>query len=205
MAADTDDSERMLEASQAGREQRTALYEAVTDTMHQGARRGIAAITARPPNEDDVGDVVYEAFCEFEKMDPNELRALRGMAHHLAFQRGRDRGRAIIRQREKINKLSEDRALVGELEFREVDVQIAQRREVLARTAIECLEALPADQQSVVAATVMESMSLSDWALREGKSHQAASRQRTRALESLRRCVSGELRSQQDGKEHRHE
>jgi DNA-directed RNA polymerase specialized sigma24 family protein len=123
------------------------------------------------------------------------------MAYQVAFQRGRDRGRKIIQQREQIDLVSKDRALLGDLEFREVDAQIAQRREALARTASECLGALPADQQSVVAATVMESMRLSDWALREGKSHQAASRQRTRALESLRRCVNRKRRSQQDGKE----
>jgi DNA-directed RNA polymerase specialized sigma24 family protein len=90
------------------------------------------------------------------------------MAYRIAYQRGRDRGRKIIQQREQIDLVSKDRTLMGELEFREVDAQIAQRREELARTAIECLAALPADQQSVVTATVMESMRLSDWALREG-------------------------------------
>jgi DNA-directed RNA polymerase specialized sigma24 family protein len=201
MAPDMDDSERELEACRVERAQRTALYEAVTDTMHQGARRGIHAITACTPNEDDVGDVVYDAFCEFEKKNQDELRSPQGMAYQVAFQRGRDRGRKIIQQREQIDLVSKDRALLGDLEFREVDAQIAQRREALARTASECLPALPADQQSVVAATVMESTRLSDWALREGKSHQAASRQRTRALESLRRCVNRKRRSQQDGKE----
>lgn len=201
MAPDMDDSERELKARRVERAQRTALYEAVKDTMHQGARRGIHAITARPANEDDVVDAVVVAFCEFEKKNHGELHSPQGMAYRIAYQRGRDRGRKLIRQREKIDLVAEDRALMGELEFREVDAQIAQRREELARTAIECLAALPADQQSVVTATVMESMRLSDWALREGKSHQAASRQRTRALESLRRCVNRKRRSQQDGKE----
>lgn len=201
MAPDMDDSERELEARRVERAQRTALYEAVKDTMHQGARRGIHAITACTPNEDDVGDIVYDAFCEFEKMNQDELSSPQGMANHVAFQRGRDRGRKIIKQREQIDLVSQDRALLGDLEFREVDAQLAQQREELARMASECLAALPADQQAVVTATLMESMRLSDWALREGKSHQAASRQRTRALESLLRCVNRKRRSQQDGKE----
>ena len=199
MDADTDDSEWVLDEWRAGRVERRALYEAVTETMHQGARRGIAAITAMRANDDDVWEVVYEAFCEFEGKDPLGLRSLLGLAHQIAFQRGRDRGRKIIREREKIDQLSEDRALQGELEFHDVDVQLAQRREVLARMATACLDALTADQRSVITATVMEPMSLSDWALREGKSHQAASRQRARALESIHRCVEQKLRSQRGG------
>jgi DNA-directed RNA polymerase specialized sigma24 family protein len=205
MAAETDDSERVLEAWRAGRVTRTALYEAVADTLHQGARRGITATIAQPANEDDVGNVVYDAFCELERKDPLELRSLLGMANRIAFQRGRDRGRTIVKERENIKTLVQDPALHGELEFHDEDLQVAQRREVLAQIATECLDGLTAEQRSVVAATVMEPMSLSDWALREGKSHQAASRQRTRALEALHRCVDRKLRSQQDGKEYRHE
>lgn len=200
MAAETDDSERVLEAWRAGRVERAALYDAVREAMYQGARRGIGSIISNPPNEDDVGDVVFEAFCEFEGVDPLGLQSMLGFAKHLAFQRGRDRGRAIIREREKITGLTKDRAVQTELEFGDVDVQLAQKREVLARLATECLDSLTVEQRSVVTATVMEPMSLSDWALREGKTHQAASRQRARAIESLRRCVDHKLRSQQDGK-----
>ncbi|KQH76285.1 hypothetical protein AO501_29110 [Mycobacterium gordonae] len=201
MAPDIDASEREPEARRAARARRTALYESVKDPIHHAARRGIHAITACTPNEDDVVEVAYDAFCEFEKKNRDELSSPQGMAYQIAFQRGRDRGRKIIRHREQIDLLCKEPTLQGELEFREVDAQLAQRRDEMARTAIECLAALPADQQSVVTATVMESMSLSDWALREGKSHQAASRQRGRALESLRRCVDRQRRGQQDGKE----
>lgn len=108
MAADMDDSERELEARRVKRTMRAALHEAFASTLHQGARRGIHAITASPPNEDDV---VFDAVCEFEKMNQDELSSPLGMAYRLAFQRGRNRGRKIIQRRVKIDLFSEGRAL----------------------------------------------------------------------------------------------
>jgi DNA-directed RNA polymerase specialized sigma24 family protein len=199
MDVDADDPERLLEGWRAGRVQRRDLYRAVREAMHQGARRGIGWVLAADPNEQDIEDVVYDAFLEFEAKDPLEVDSLVGLAKHMARLRGIDRGRAIIRERRNIMSELTDRAYQADLEFAADDVRLAGEREVLSRDASDCLASLPADQLSVVTATIMERMSLSDWALNEGKTHQAASRQRTRALESLKRCVQANVRRRQDG------
>lgn len=199
MDADADDPERMLEAWRTGRVERRDLYVAVREAMHQGARRGIGWVLAADPDEQDVGDVVYDAFCELEAKDAFEIHSLVGLARHIARLRGIDRGRAIIRERRNIASELTDRAYQADREFVVDDVRAAGEREVLARYAADCLASLPEDQQSVVTATIMERTSLSDWALSEGKTHQAASRQRTRALDSLKRCVQAKIRSRRDG------
>jgi DNA-directed RNA polymerase specialized sigma24 family protein len=201
MTANADDPEQVLEAWRAGRVERRDLYAAVRASMWQGARRGISWITSTKADDADVEDVVYDSFCEFERQIPNEMKSLRGFAARIAFQRGRDRGRAILRDRKKLTVDLADPSYKAELEFADVDAQLAERRAVLADLALECLDTLTAEQRSVVKDTIMAHMSLSDWALREGKSHQAASRQRSRAVDSLRRCVDHKMRNQNGEKE----
>jgi DNA-directed RNA polymerase specialized sigma24 family protein len=201
MGAESEDPEWVLKEWQAGRVQRRDLYDAVRGAMKQAARRGIGYITANGFNEHDVDDVVYKSFCELENQDPFQMQTLIGFARRIADMRGRDRGRELIRERERIKAITADRAIQAELTFSEVDALESAKNEETARLAIQCLDTLTAPQRSVVTATIMGRMSLSDWALQEGKTHQAASTQRSRALTALRKCVDHKLRSQQSGKE----
>jgi hypothetical protein len=80
-------------------------------------------------------------------------------------------------------------AITDDPQFRDDDIRAAAAREVLVGHALDCLATLTDEQRDVVGATIMGHESLSDWALRNGKTHQAASRQRSRALEALHQCV----------------
>lgn len=133
---------------------------------------------------------MYNAFLELERHDPAEVVSIVGLAKIIAYRRGQDAGRKIIREREQISALMTDRAATAELEFHDDDeVLAAAEQEVLLGHALDCMGGLTDEQRDIVRATVMGRESLSDWALRAGKSHQASSRQRARALESLRRCI----------------
>jgi RNA polymerase sigma factor (sigma-70 family) len=205
MTANAGDPEQALEEWRAGRVARRDLYVAVREAMWQGARRGISRITSAEADVQDVEDVVYDAFCEFELQNPNEIQSLRGFAAHIARQRGCDRGRAILRELKKQTVVLADPAYKADLEFADVDAQLAEQRAVLADLAMECLDTLTDEQRSVVEDTIMARMSLSDWALRAGKSHQAASRQKLRAIDSLSRCVDRKLKNNDGEKEDRDE
>jgi DNA-directed RNA polymerase specialized sigma24 family protein len=88
-----------------------------------------------------------------------------------------------------MHRLMVDLIVTDDPQFQDDDVRAAAAQEVLISHALDCMEVLTEEQRDVVRATIMGHASLSDWALRNGKSHQAASRQRTRALEALHRCV----------------
>lgn len=189
MRRDEDDLRNLLESWRTGSATRRDLYLAVRVIMYQAARRGIGAITCDIPDEQDVEDVVYQAFCEFEAQDPAAVRRIVALAWQVAYRRGQDVGRAIIRSREQIRGHVQDRAIRTNFEFSDEDARAAAQREVLIGYAIDCLDLLPDEQRDVVRATVMGRETLSDWAFQVGKSHQAASRQCARALRSLARCV----------------
>jgi DNA-directed RNA polymerase specialized sigma24 family protein len=187
----------LLERWRAGGATTRDLYSAVREDMYQAARRGIGFITSDSPDRQDVEEVVYEAFREFEAQDPAAVRSIIGLARRIAYCRGQDAGRAIIRNREQIRGLSRDRAVRASIEFSDEDVHVAAQREVLVGYAMHCLDSLPDEQRDVVRATVMGRETLSNWALRAGKSHQAASRQCERALRSLARCVKSKRAAHQ--------
>lgn len=189
MRRDEGDLRNLLESWRTGGATRRDLYLAVRVTMYQAARRGIGAITCDIPDEQDVEDVVYQAFCEFEAQDPAAVRSIVGLAWQVAYRRGQDAGRVIVRSREQIRGHVQDRAIRMNLEFTDEDVRAAAQREILIGHAMDCLDLLPDEQQDVVRATVMGRETLSNWALRVSKSHQAASQQCARALRSLARCV----------------
>lgn len=205
MADDSDDLELLLEEWRGDRATEHDLYVTVRVAIHQGARRGTSVTIASVPDEQDVCDVAYEAFREFASKDPNEIRTMIGFANHIATQRGRDRGRIIIRDREKLRNLMADWPQRAGVEFSAEDARIASEREVLARFALDCMSDLPAEQQSVIAETILKQTSLSDWALAQNKSHQAASRQRMRALESLHRCIQRKRRKHKTREENGNE
>jgi DNA-directed RNA polymerase specialized sigma24 family protein len=194
--------EALLEDWRGGRADGADLYRALRDAMYQAARQGIGMITSSDPDPHDVEDAVYSAFRELERQDPANVVSLVGLAKKIAYRRGQDGGRRVVRSREQMGDMLADRAVKAEVQFRDDDVRAAADQEVLAGHALGCLEALTVEQRDIVRATLMDRESLSNWALRAGKTHQAASRQRSRALESLRRCIevkrSG-LRSVQGG------
>jgi DNA-directed RNA polymerase specialized sigma24 family protein len=183
------EGEELLDAWRQGRAERRDLYQVVQAPMRQAARQGIGSITASRPDPQDVENTVYDAFIELEQKDPARVVSLVGLAKKMAFRRGQDAGRKIIREREQMNKMAIDLATTADPEFHDDDVRAAAAQEVLTERALDCMEGLPEEQRDVVQATIMERESLSDWALRTGKSHQAASQQRARALAALRRCV----------------
>jgi RNA polymerase sigma factor (sigma-70 family) len=200
MAANADDLGWLLEDWRAGRAERGDLYDAVRGAMRQAARRGIGSTISGKPDEQDVEDVVFDAFLELERMGPHQITSsMVGLAKTIADRRGRDRGRQINRQRKQLRELMTDPAYRTRLEFSDEDVRRAEQDERRARVAMECLEKLTADQRAVVAETIMGRTTVSDWALREGKTWQAASRQRRRAVDSLVRCVRDKLRGESGG------
>jgi RNA polymerase sigma factor (sigma-70 family) len=190
--------EELVERWQTGYGDVRSLYESLREGMHQSARRGIQRVLARQPDEHRVSDVVFAAFVELLRGDPAAMTSPVGLAKTIAYRRGIDEGRRILRERQRISSLD---AL-------EVAATLPDKREILAAAEEEalhqlverCLEFLTADQREVVRATVMGSQTLSDWALTAGTSHQAVSRQRSRALEALRRCVKRQ-RAAAGGKE----
>jgi hypothetical protein len=64
-----------------------------------------------------------------------------------------------------------------------------------------CFERLTEEQRDLVTKTIMGQELLSDWALRKGRSHQAASRQRRRAIEAIRRCIASKQSERITGRE----
>jgi DNA-directed RNA polymerase specialized sigma24 family protein len=183
------DDEDVLGAWRQGRVERRGLFGAVRAPMRQAASQGIGSITASAPDPHDVDDAVTDAFLELERQDPALVRTLVGLARRIAFRRGQDVGRRIIRDREGMRELAVHLSVTADPQFQDEDVRVAAELEVLIGRALECLKGLTEEQRDVVRATIMGSETLSDWALRAGKTYQAAGRQRTRALEALLRCV----------------
>lgn len=164
------------------------LYELLREGMHQAARRGIQRVLAKPPDEHRVQDVVYTAFVELLRGDPAAMTSPVGLARTIAYRRGIDEGRKILRERQRISSI-DALDIANSLPDRR-EILAAAEEEALHQLVTRCLETLTTDQRAVVRATVMAGQTLSDWALAAGTSHQAVSRQRSRALEALRRCVN---------------
>src|SRR3954452_16876321 len=163
----------LVERWQTGYGDVRSLYESLREGMHQNARRGIQRVLAKPPDEHRVSDVVYTAFLELLRGDPAAMTSPVGLARTIAYRRGIDEGRRILRERQRLSSLD---AL-------DIATSLPDRREILAAAEEEalhqlvdsCLEALTTDQRAVVRATVMGGQTLSDWALTVGTSHQAVS------------------------------
>lgn len=66
------------------------------------ARQGIGSITSSDPHPQDVEDAVYDAFLELERQDPAGVVSIVGLAKMIAYRRGQDTGRKIIRVREQV-------------------------------------------------------------------------------------------------------
>ncbi|MGA5506882.1 hypothetical protein [Streptomyces umbrinus] len=174
---------------QQGRLDALELFAAVRGAMYQGARRGIRSITSSDPDPHHVEDAVYEAFEQLKKKDPADVSSVTGLAKMIALRRGQDIGRGVVREREGIKNLLADRVATAAVEFHDDDVFAAEEDERVVALAEGCFEFLTEEQRDLVVETIMGEELLSDWAFRNGKTHQAASRQRKRAIEAIRRCV----------------
>lgn len=191
------DWDRLLDDWRSGRAQTAELYGALRGPMYRAARQGVRSITAQRPDAQDVEDAVFTAFKELEQKDPTTVTSIVGLARRIAYRRGQDRGRTAVRRREQIDRAMEDPAFVEAMAVTEQEVGVEAERERLYVQASACLDELTPDQADVVRATVMGDEGLSDWAFRNGKSHQAASRQRDRALKALARCIERQQRDQE--------
>ena len=108
MASQDDPFAALLEAWHSDTTTEADLFRALADPMRRAARKGLRNILAQRPNEDDVGEAVYDAFVILIKKGPGAVtRSLRGFASAIAYRRGQDRGRALIREREAIAKHGE--------------------------------------------------------------------------------------------------
>lgn len=173
-------------AAWRARDDAREVFETHVTPMRQAARQGMHRIGV-DPDEHDVEDVVSKAFAEYLKKAAKEpVQNPVGLAKRIANLRGRDRARAVRREREGID----DRTWVtDELSVSDEDAEGAAQSEELARMAMECMERLTSDQRDVIEASVMRQVSLSDWASDRGKTHQAAGQMRLRGLKALRRCI----------------
>ena len=181
-----DSHEAAFIAAWRARDDARDVFETLATPMRQAARQGMRRIGV-VPHEHDVEDVVFKAFTEYLKKAASEpVRNPVGLAKRIANLRGRDHARAIHREREGID---DGTLAIDELSVSEEEAEGASRSEVLAQMAVECMERLTSDQRDVIEATLMEQMSLSDWASDRGRTHQAASAMRLRGLRALRRCI----------------
>jgi RNA polymerase sigma factor (sigma-70 family) len=187
MDDDASELAELVERWQSGYGDVRSLYESLREGMHQTARRGIQRVIAKPPDEHQVSDVVYKAFLELLRGDPAAMTSPVGLAKTIAYRRGIDEGRRILRERQRISSLDALEVATTLPDKREI--LAAAEEEALHQLVAKCLEFLTTDQRAVVRATVMGNQTLSEWALTVGTSHQAVSRQRSRALDALRRCV----------------
>lgn len=198
MDDDARELDELVERWQTGYGDVRSLYDSLREGMHQTARRGIQRVIAKPPDEHRVQDVVYVAFTELLRGDPAAMTSPVGLAKTIAYRRGIDEGRRILRERQRLSSV--DALEVASTLPDKREILAAAEEEALHQLVTRCLESLTADQRAVVRSTVMGSQTLSDWALTAGTTHQAVSRLRSRALDSLRRCVK-RLRNPSGGKE----
>ena len=87
---------------------RLALFVDVQGAMKAGARSGIRLATESLPSEHDVEDVVVQAFNELWRSDRSEIESLLGLARTIAYRRGIDRGRRILREMRADRRLGRD-------------------------------------------------------------------------------------------------
>lgn len=195
------DAEELLLRWRQGRLDVRDLYIAVREPMHQAARSGIFSIISSDPDLQDVEDAVYDAFVQFSAKDPADVFSVTGLAKVIARRRGQDIGRRVVREREQIEELLADPLAMAAVEFHDEDVRAAEEDERVLAMAKECFERLTEEQRGLVTKTIMGQEQLSDWALRKGRTHQAASRQRRRAIEAIKRCIASKQSKRTTGRE----
>lgn len=195
------DAEELLLRWRQGQLDARDLYAAVREPMHQAARSGIFSIISSDPDLQDVEDAVYDAFVQLRAMDPADVSSVIGLAKVIARRRGQDIGRRVVREREQIEELLANPLAMAAVKFHDEDVRAAEDDERVLAMAKECFECLTDEQRDLVTKTIMGQEQLSDWALRKGRTHQAASRQRRRAIEAIKRCIASKQSEETTGRE----
>ena len=195
------DAEQLLLQWRQGQLDALVLYAAVRGPMYQSARRGISSITSSDPDPHDVEEAVHDAFLQLQDKDPADVSTVIGLARMIALRRGQDIGRRVVHEREEIQGLLANPLALAIAEFRDQDVYAAEEDERMLAMAMGCVERLTVEQRDLVVRTIMEQEQLSDWALRKGTSHQAASRQRTRAIEAIKRCIASKRSRETTGRQ----
>jgi hypothetical protein len=99
-AVSEDVAGHLLDRWRGGDQDETGWFRLLRAPMTRAAWGGIQRMTGHPPNDDDVGEVVYKAFREFVALDPTGITSPVGLACRIAFRRGQDMGRALNRRRE---------------------------------------------------------------------------------------------------------
>ena len=194
MASQDDPFAALLEAWHSDTATEGDLFRALADPMRRAARKGLRNILAQRPNEDDVGEAVYEAFVTLIGKGPGAVtRSLRGFASAIAYRRGQDRGRTLVREREavarhawQIQAISPETADEDEHEARE------QRLDRLRG----CMPALTEAQRDVIKSVIQEQVSLSNWTDQRGVSYEAGRRMLNRGLKRLHDCISAQSDAQ---------
>jgi DNA-directed RNA polymerase specialized sigma24 family protein len=148
MAGHSDDDVEDLLAAWHAHKESEKLFAVLPDPMRQAARQGIRRILRRTPDEADVNDVLFKAFKEVLEDNTGEVRrSPLGFAAVVAYRRGLDRARSIIREREQIGNQA------WELDQRRVtaaDIVAAAERERLLCDAEDCMDRLTAEQRDVI-------------------------------------------------------
>jgi DNA-directed RNA polymerase specialized sigma24 family protein len=189
------DADALLLKWRTGNLDEGELFRLVIERMRHRAERGLRSMLGRA-NEDDVDEACFVAFKELLKKDPHQIKSLIGLASSIAFRRGQDVGRAIIRSAEFPDTDRVDLVPNEDLDPAEELIRAEEFAEHEARLDAmwECFPDLTPGQQSVIQATILGDQSLSDWATQEGKRYQAADQQQKRGLASLERCIALRLR-----------
>lgn len=188
MAGHRDDELEGLLTAWRTREEAAELFRELRNPMRRAARRGIRRLLGDAPDPADVDDVLLKAFKEVLGAEPEAIETMRGFASTVAYRRGMDKARSIIRAREKIKRQAWQ---IDQLRVDAADQVAAARHERLLGYAEDCLSTLTPEQRDVVEATVQRQESLSNWAAARGTSYEAGRRMRGRALAALERCVKG--------------
>jgi DNA-directed RNA polymerase specialized sigma24 family protein len=204
VAVALDEPDCLLDRWQGGERDDRALFLVLREPMRRAAAGGIRRMTGMRANADDVDDAVYTAFTELTRRDPAQISTLVGLACQMAWRRGQDLGRRLNRARELpdsdvVEAYAGDQRSASDPEQDLLEAERFAEREHMFRLAMECVGRLPPGQADVVHATVLRSQELTAWAEAQGKSYQAAHKQRAKALQALIRCVTARRRHDEQG------
>lgn len=86
------------------------LYEELREEMLQEATRGLRDTIGRRPNDHDAEDAMLDAFLELCEKNLNSLRSPAAEGEKIAYQRGQDRGRRVLREQEGLTDTFPDDA-----------------------------------------------------------------------------------------------
>ncbi|MXZ85676.1 MAG: sigma-70 family RNA polymerase sigma factor [Acidimicrobiia bacterium] len=172
-----------------------SLFKEVGDALRSGARRGIREVVKSVPTEHDVEEVAVQSFNELWRKDQSSVRSPAGLAYRIAYRRGVDRGRRLLRERRR------DRAVGTELldtSHQVSDLDEADFAETMA-VVQRCKDHLTVEQREVISATVEGTvdgtMPLKEFAEERGTTYEACRRMLKRGIDALAKCVKAALGS----------